>query len=81
METASLFKAEVKSVAPLQQYLAVNLSDVDYVDSSGLGEVVAAYLSAKSAGCELKLVKVHPRVSDLLNMTRLTAVLGGVTPK
>jgi len=74
-DTASIFKSEVKSVSAGQLYLLVELSDVDFVDSSGLGEVVAAYISAKAAGCELKLINVHPRVNDLLNMTRLASVL------
>lgn len=52
-----------------------DLSDVDFVDSSGLGAVLSAYLSARSAGCDLKLIKVHPRVKDLLNITRLASVV------
>ena len=73
-ETSSLFKSEVKSLAPQHQYLMADLSDVDFVDSSGLGQVLAAYLSARSAGCELRLIKVNPRVQDLLNITRLASV-------
>jgi anti-sigma B factor antagonist len=81
-DTSGLFKSEVKGQAPGHQYLMADLSGVDFVDSSGLGAVVAAYLSARSAGCELKLIKVHPRVRDLLNISRLTSVLGetGSTP-
>ena len=48
-----------------------------YVDSSGLGTVLGAYTSAKSVGCELKLIKVHPTVRDLLNITRLASVFEG----
>jgi anti-sigma B factor antagonist len=79
-DTASLFKSEVKSHASGHPYLMADLSDVDFVDSSGLGAVVAAYLSARSAGCELKLVKVHPRVKDLLNISRLASVFGEGRP-
>jgi len=50
---------------------------VPYVDSSGLGTVLGAYMSAKSAGCELKLISVHPTVRDLLNITRLASVFEG----
>ena len=37
--------------------------------------MLAAFLSARAAGCEFKVIKVHPRVKDLLDMTRLTSVL------
>jgi anti-sigma B factor antagonist len=73
-ETSSLFKSQVKSLAPQHHYVMADLSDVDFVDSSGLGDVLAAYLSARSAGCELRLINVNPRVQDLLNITRLASV-------
>jgi len=76
-ETSGQFKSEVKSLAPQHQQLLADLSGVDFVDSSGLGTVLAAYTSAKSAGCELKLVKVHPYVKDLLIITHLSAILEG----
>ena len=75
VETCSLFKSEVKSLSPHFLYVMADLSDVDFVDASGLGGVLAAYVSARSAGCELKLINVHPRVKDLLNMARLASVL------
>jgi anti-sigma B factor antagonist len=74
-ETAELFKSEVKNLAPSHQSVFADLSEVDFVDSSGLGTVLGAYISAKSAGCDLMLINVNPRVRDLLNMTKLTAVL------
>ena len=80
-ETSGAFKSEVRSLAPGHQYVLADLSNVDFVDSSGLGDVLAAFLSARSAGCQLRLIKVHPRVKDLLNMTRLASVFGeGAAP-
>lgn len=76
-ETASLFKSEVKSLAPQHKNVLADMSGVDFVDSSGLGAVLGAYASAKSAGCELKLIKVHPHVKDLLNITHLATILEG----
>ena len=76
-ETSNLFKSEVKKLASGHQYIMADLSGVDFVDSCGLGDVVSAYASARSVGCELRLVKVHPRVSDLLNITRLASVFDG----
>jgi anti-sigma B factor antagonist len=77
IETSNVFKSEVKSLAPNNKSVLADMSAVTYVDSSGLGAVLGTYVSAKSAGCELKLVNVHPHVRDLLNLTHLTAVLGG----
>lgn len=73
--TSSLFKSEVKSLAREHKSVRANLSEVDFVDSAGLGDVLTAYISAKSVGCDLKLINVNPRVRDLLDITSLTSVL------
>jgi anti-sigma B factor antagonist len=65
----------VKNLAPGHERVLADLSEVDFVDSTGLGSVLAAYISAKSVGCDLRLINVNPRVKDLLNMTALAAVL------
>ena len=75
---ADEFKSKVKALAANHQYVLADMGAVDYVDSSGLGSIAGAFLSAKSAGCNLKIIKADPRFKDLLNMTRLAAVLEGV---
>ena len=54
--------------------LLLNLAEVDYIDSSGLGELVAAYTAVKNAGGDLKLVNLTRKVSDLLVITKLATV-------
>jgi anti-sigma B factor antagonist len=54
--------------------IALNLHDVGYVDSSGLGEIVKAYTTVRNQGGELRLVNPSKRVQDLLQMTKLSAV-------
>jgi anti-sigma B factor antagonist len=54
--------------------IAMNLHDVGYVDSSGLGELVKAYTTVRNQGGQLKLVNPSKRVQDLLQMTKLSAV-------
>jgi anti-sigma B factor antagonist len=54
--------------------LALNLSGVSYIDSSGLGETVACYTTAKGKGGEVKLVGATARIKDLLVMTKLVTV-------
>jgi anti-sigma B factor antagonist len=75
LESAAAFRNEVKSLSPSHKKVLVDMSSVDAVDSSGLGSILGTYVSAKNDGCELILVNVHPRVKDLLNITRLSSVL------
>jgi anti-sigma B factor antagonist len=75
--TAEQLKSEVKKLLPEHKRIVVDLSQVDHMDSSGLGTVLAAYISAKSAGADLKLVNLNQRLSDLLKLTRLASVFEG----
>lgn len=52
----------------------VNLKDVPYIDSGGLGQLVASYSSVKKAGGTLKLLNVNSRNHDLLSITRLVTI-------
>jgi anti-sigma B factor antagonist len=54
--------------------ILVNLGEVTYMDSSGLGELVGAYTSAMNQGASLKLLKLTKRVHDLLQITKLYTV-------
>lgn len=56
------------------RYILLNLGDVHYVDSSGLGELVRTYTTVRNQGGELKLVNLSKRVNDLLQITKLAAV-------
>src|SRR4051812_5569064 len=52
----------------------VNLADVDYIDSSGLGELVMAFTTVRNYDGQLKLLKLTRRVRDLLQITKLLTV-------
>jgi anti-sigma B factor antagonist len=54
--------------------ILLNLADVDYIDSAGLGSLVSAFTSVRNEGGELKLVYLTKKVQDLLQMTRLYTV-------
>jgi anti-sigma B factor antagonist len=54
--------------------VAMNLHEVGYVDSSGIGELVKAYTTVRNQGGQLVLVNPSKRVNDLLQMTRLAGV-------
>ena len=57
-----------------EKQIVINLADVGYVDSSGLGEMVACYGSATREGAKLKLANAGNRITDLLVMTRLVTI-------
>lgn len=54
--------------------ILLNLGDVNYIDSSGIGELVSAYTTARNQGGELKLLKLTKKVHDLLQITKLYTV-------
>jgi len=57
-----------------QRRILLNLNDVDYIDSSGIGELVAAYTTVRSADGELKILNLTKRIRDLLQITRLFTI-------
>lgn len=57
-----------------QKKILLNLGDVSYIDSSGIGELVSGYTTARSHGGELKLLHLTKRVHDLLQITKLYTV-------
>jgi anti-sigma B factor antagonist len=57
-----------------EKHILLNLGDVSYIDSSGIGELVSAYTSVKNAGGELKLLNLTKKVHDLLQITKLYTV-------
>jgi anti-sigma B factor antagonist len=51
-----------------------NLGDVNYIDSSGIGELVSAFTTVRNQGGELKLLNLTKKVHDLLQITKLYTV-------
>jgi anti-sigma B factor antagonist len=57
-----------------QKNILLNLADVNYIDSSGIGELVSAYTTVRNQGGELKLLNLTKKVHDLLQITKLYTV-------
>jgi len=57
-----------------QKKIVLNLGDVSYIDSSGIGELVSGYTTVKNQGGELKLLNLTKKVHDLLQITKLYTV-------
>ena len=54
--------------------ILLNLADVTYIDSSGIGELVSGFTAVRSRGGELKLLHLTKKVHDLLQITKLFTV-------
>jgi anti-sigma B factor antagonist len=72
--SALLRKTLLDLLAQKRTRILLNLADVDYIDSSGIGELVSGYTSVNSRGGELKLLHLTKKVHDLLQITRLFTV-------
>jgi anti-sigma B factor antagonist len=54
--------------------ILLDLGNISYIDSSGIGEMVSAFTSVRNAGGELKLLNLTKKVHDLLQITKLYTV-------
>jgi anti-sigma B factor antagonist len=66
--------SKVRPMIPETKRLVLDLCDVTYMDSMGLGTLVALYTSAQGSGCQLQLLKIGQRVRELLGLTHLLDV-------
>ncbi len=57
-----------------QRKIVLNLADISYIDSSGIGELVSGFTTVKNHGGELKLLNLTKKVHDLLQITKLYTV-------
>ncbi len=57
-----------------QTKILLNLGDVNYIDSSGIGELVSGFTAVRNRGGELKLLNLTKKVHDLLQLTKLFTV-------
>jgi anti-sigma B factor antagonist len=74
-EGASAFRDRVRElVAKGDKKILLNLSEVSYIDSSGIGEMVSGFTTVTNNGGQLKLIGLSKRVKDLLQITKLYTV-------
>ena len=72
-ETSGQIKEAIKPLIPQGGLIKLDLTDVSYMDSSGLGTLVGLKVSALREGyCRLELVNVSTRVAELLRLSNLT---------
>jgi anti-sigma B factor antagonist len=73
-EESAILRDTLKKLIPQHHRIVLNLSGVSYIDSGGLGTLVALYTTAGNSGGALKLAGLTQRVGDLLQVTKLVTV-------
>jgi anti-sigma B factor antagonist len=73
-ETETLRNAVRELIGKDKKKIILNLAGVDYIDSSGVGELVASFTAVRNSGGELKLLNLTQKVQDVLNVTKLYTV-------
>ena len=65
---------EVKHLLPQTKVVVVDLAELGYVDSTGIGTLVRLYTSARQQGCEFKLLHLGKQLRNVLKLTNLLSV-------
>jgi anti-sigma B factor antagonist len=74
-EGASLFRDKIRDLATGgNKKLLLNLAEISYIDSSGIGELVSGFTTVTNQGGVVKLLNLTKRVQDLLQITKLYTV-------
>jgi len=73
-ETGMLRDAVRNLVGEGKKKILLNLADIDYIDSTGVGELVGSFTTVRNSGGELKLLNLSQKVRDVLHVTKLYTV-------
>ena len=74
LATSSLLQQTIRGLIPQTKRIVLDLTDVNYIDSTGIGAMVGVYLSAKKAECDFRVANAQPRIRDLFEITKLSAI-------
>lgn len=73
-ETGQLRDSVRSLIAAGKRKIVLNLAHVDFIDSSGVGELVSSFTAVRNAGGDLKLLSLSKKVQDVLNVTKLYTI-------
>src|SRR5262249_1713955 len=74
IESKNILRAEVQKLIKPGSRIVLDLTNVTYCDSMGLGAVISLYVSSKSAGCRLDLINLGPTVRRLFSVANLLSL-------
>lgn len=72
--TAAILQTEVRGLLPGAKRIVLDLTDLSYMDSSGLGSIIGLYVSAKTAGARLEVINLSKRVRQLFSITNVLSL-------
>jgi anti-sigma B factor antagonist len=72
--STGILQAEVRSLLPSSKRIVLDLTDLSYMDSSGLGAIIGLYVSAKTAGGRLEVINLSQRVRHLFSITNVLSL-------
>jgi anti-anti-sigma factor len=72
--STGILQAEVRSLIPHAKRIVLDLTDLGYMDSSGLGSIIGLYVSVKSAGGQLEVINLSARVRQLFSITNVLSL-------
>jgi anti-sigma B factor antagonist len=75
--TSGAFQTKIRNLIRETSCVVLDLTDVNQIDSSGLGALVSVYMSAMRQGCRLKLINLSQRLQELFRITKLSSVFDG----
>jgi anti-sigma B factor antagonist len=73
-EESAVLRSNVKSAMAQNSKVVLNLAEINYIDSGGLGTLISLFITARNAGGALKLANLTQRVGDVLQVTKLVSV-------
>jgi len=76
---AGILQDQVRGLLPGSKRIVLDLTDLSYMDSSGLGTIIGLHTSAKSAGARLELNNLNPRVRELFKITNVLSLFEVIT--
>ena len=76
--TSATLEQTLRDLVSTNKRVVLDLTGVDYIDSSGLGALVSVYMHAARTTCDLAIANPKPRISDLFGRSRLASVFRAV---
>ena len=72
--STGILQTEVRNLLPGAKRIVLDLTDLGYMDSSGLGAIIGLYVSAKGAGGRLEVINLSARVRQLFSITNVLSL-------
>jgi anti-anti-sigma factor len=77
LETAATLETTLRNLIAEGKRIVLDLTNVDYVDSAGLGALISVYMHARRTKCDLEIANPKQRIRDLFNRSGLASVFEG----